>query len=290
MPIRLECACGRRLNLDDKLFGKRIKCPECGNAIRVNGKPPAPPPEDEADLVVEEHDEQPKAAASKSKAKTKPKPEEKIGGECLEGKSKFIIKEQGKASKKTYEICDGDDGDVLATGKPKSGFLDLFTGGVAITFRQSSDNAPVFTVKRSGMLMKKVQVLIGGASGKVLGTYKAKMLSLTGGFHIYDKAGKHVAEIKGKMFSSDYKILTPDGDEIGSVSQSWGGLAKALFTGKGTFGVQIAPAFADDANAKIRILGATIAINALFKKAKAGGKISKGGDDDGGGGEGGGDE
>jgi hypothetical protein len=94
------------------------------------------------------------------------------------------------------------------------------------------------------------------------------------------------------MFSSDYKILTPEGDEIGSVSQSWGGLAKSLFTGKGTFGVQIAPEFAEDATAKMRILGATIAINALFKKAKAGGKITKGGggDDDGGGGGGGGDE
>ena len=176
---------------------------------------------------------------------------------------------------------------MLAVGKPKSGFLDLFTGGVAITFRQSSDNAPVFTVKRSGMLMKKVQVLDG--AGKILGTYKAKMLSLSGGFHIYDKAGKHVAEIKGKMFSSDYKILTPDGDEIGSVAQSWGGVAKAFFTGKGTYGVQIAEEFADDATAKMRILGATIAINALFKKAKAGGKITKGGGGDDDGGSGGGD-
>ena len=42
----------RRLNLDDKLSGKRIKCPECGVAIRVNGQAKAVEPE-----VMEVEDE-----------------------------------------------------------------------------------------------------------------------------------------------------------------------------------------------------------------------------------------
>jgi uncharacterized protein YxjI len=52
-------------------------------------------------------------------------------------------------------------------------------------------------VVRLGKMFKKDQVL--GADGELVGRYKAKMFSLSGGFHVYDKAGKHIAEIKGKM-------------------------------------------------------------------------------------------
>jgi uncharacterized protein YxjI len=288
MPIRLECNCGRRLNLDDKLLGKRIKCPECGNALRVNGQSPAAkPPELAAEPMLEEDLEATVAVQEKPKKKPAPsgkkKPEEKpekITAACLEGIGKFVIKEQGKPSKKTYEIYDEEE-NLLAIGRSKTGFLEGLMGGITIGFVQSADNSKLFAIQRSGLFMKKVQVLSAG--DKVLGAYKAKMFSLSGGFHIYDKAGKHIAEIKGKMFSSNYTILTPDGEEIGTVSTSWGGLAKSLFTGKGTFGVQIAPAFAEDVLAKIRILGATIAINAIFKAPKG----KKGG---GGGGAGGSEE
>src|SRR5262249_51719952 len=108
----------------------------------------------------------------------------------------------------------------------------------------------------------------------------SKMFSLSSGFHVYDKAGKHLAEIKGKMLKSEYKFVAPDKTtEMGSVSRTWGGLAKSLISGDGTYGVQIAPAFAGDETTKILILGATIAVETIFKKAKGGGGgKSEGGD------------
>jgi hypothetical protein len=51
MPIAVQCpSCKRKLNAPDKLLGKRVKCPGCGNAFAVK------PPEEEfvdAEPIVE---------------------------------------------------------------------------------------------------------------------------------------------------------------------------------------------------------------------------------------------
>lgn len=35
MPIAVKCGCGKQLNVKDELAGKAIKCPGCGNVIKV---------------------------------------------------------------------------------------------------------------------------------------------------------------------------------------------------------------------------------------------------------------
>jgi len=196
--------------------------------------------------------------------------------------NKFAVKSQSKvfSSKKSFEIVDGDNGQSLGTTKDTTGFLASLLGSTRIEVRDGSSNAPLFTVARSGWLLKKDQVL--DPQGQVVGRYKAKMFSLSGGFHVYDKDGKHLAEIQGKMLKAEYKFVTPDRSaEMGSVSRSWGGLAKSLFTGNDTYGIQIDPKFATDSTAKMLILGATIAIESIFKKKES--KSSFGGAGGGGG-------
>jgi uncharacterized protein YxjI len=193
--------------------------------------------------------------------------------------NKFVVKSQGKAfsSKKSFEILNGD-GKALGTGSDTTGFLASLFGATTIEVRDSTSNAPLFTVGRTGWLMKRDQVL--DPQGQVIGRFKPKMFSLSGGFNVYDKDGKHLAEIQGKMFKAEYKFVAPDkSGEMGTVSRTWGGTAKSLFSGGDTFGVQIDPKFAKDNTAKMLILGATIAVESIFKK-KAGGGV--GGDSDGG--------
>ena len=196
--------------------------------------------------------------------------------------NKFVVKSQGKAfsSKKSFEILDGESGQLLGTAKDTTGFLAKLLGSTTIEVRDASNNAPLFTVGRTGLLLKKDQVL--NPQGEVVGRYKAKMFSLSGGFHVYDKDAKHLAEIQGKMLKSEYKFVTPDKSaEMGSVSRTWGGLAKSLLAGSDTYGVQIDPKFAKDPTAKMLILGATIAIESIFKKkaGKSSGGIGGGGED-----------
>jgi uncharacterized protein YxjI len=184
--------------------------------------------------------------------------------------NKFVVKSQSKAfsSKRSFEILEGDSGQLLGTAKDTTGFLHSLLGATTIEVCDASNNALLFSVGRMGLLFKKDQVL--DPQGQVIGRYKAKMFSMSGGFHVYDKDGKHLAEIQGNMFKAEYKFVTPDRSaEMGSVSRTWGGLAKSLFTGGDTYGVQIDPKFANDATTKILILGATIAVESIFKK-KAG--------------------
>jgi uncharacterized protein YxjI len=194
--------------------------------------------------------------------------------------NKFVVKSQSKvfSSKKSFEVVDGDTGQVLGTAKDTTGFLPSLFGSTTIELRDVSNNALLFSVSRAGWLMKKDQVL--DPQGQVVGRYKAKMFSLSGGFHVYDKDGKHLAEIQGKMLKSEYKFVTPDKSaEMGSVSKTWGGLAKSLLSDTDSYGVQIDPKFAQDAAAKMLILGATLAVESIFKKKKGKGTISSGDDE-----------
>jgi uncharacterized protein YxjI len=192
-------------------------------------------------------------------------------------KNKFVVKSQSKmfSGKKDFEILDGDTGPPLGSAKDVTGFFASLFGSAKIEVRDlSNNNAPVFSVTRSGWLLKRDHV--HDAEGQVIGRYKAKMFSLSGGFHVYDKDGKHLADIKGNMFKAAYKILSPDKKtEMGSVSRTWGGMAKSLFTGDDTYGVQIADNCANNPTAKILILGATLAVESIFKKKH---RKSSGGD------------
>jgi uncharacterized protein YxjI len=195
----------------------------------------------------------------------------------------FVVKEKAKffSSRESYEILD-DTGKLIGTAEQSTGLMAKLLGSVTgepptrIEFREKPDDSLVFTVRRTGYLLKKVQVV--DAQGVVLGTYKSKRFSLSGGFHVYDKDGKHVAEIRGKMFKAAYTFFQPDGKtEMGKVGKTWGGAMRALFTSADTYGVEIAPAFAEDPKTKMLILGAAVAIDCLFG-GKAAAAVGGGGE------------
>jgi uncharacterized protein YxjI len=181
--------------------------------------------------------------------------------------NKFVVKSQNLAfsSKKTFEILDADTGQQLGTAKDVTGFFPSLLGAATIEVRDASNNSLLFTVGRFGWLIKRDQVL--DPEGQLIGRFKVKMFSLSGGFHVYNKDDKHLMEIQGNMFKAEYKFMTPDRTtEMGSVSRTWGGLAKSLLTGGDTFGVQIDPKYAGDVNVKKLIIGAAIALESVFKK------------------------
>lgn len=185
----------------------------------------------------------------------------------------FVVKQKAKllSSRNSYEILD-DAGKVTGTAEQATSAMAKILSMVpviggepatSIEFREKPDDSLVFTVRRRGLLIKKVEVV--DAQGAVVGLYKAKKFSLSGGFHVYDGKGKHVAEIRGKLLKSDYTFVQPDGKtEMGKVSKKWAGAMKEMFTSADTYAVQVEPAFADDPTVKMLILGAAVAIDALM--------------------------
>jgi uncharacterized protein YxjI len=180
---------------------------------------------------------------------------------------KFVVKASTStlSDDKSFEILD-EGGKLLATTKDVTTFFAGLLGGVAIEVRDADTNELIFTLARSGFLMKKDEVKDG--TGEVVGRFKAKKFTLSGGYQIYDKAGKHVAEIQGKMFKAEYKFLAPDKNVMGTVSRTWAGLAKEMLTGDNTYGVEVQPAYAEDSRAKLLMLGAAIAAETIFKREK----------------------
>ncbi|HEY1190249.1 MAG TPA: phospholipid scramblase-related protein [Gemmata sp.] len=189
----------------------------------------------------------------------------------------FVVKQQAKffSSRASFDILD-ETGKQVGTAEQSTTMMAKLVGMVlgppatTIEFREKPDNALVFAVRRRGLLFKKVEVV--DAQGAVIGLYKAKRFSLAGGFHVYDGAGKHVAEIRGKLMKADYTFFQPDGKtEMGKVSKKWAGAMKELFTSADTYAVQIEPAFAEDPKVKMLILGAAVAIDSLMSTGSGGG-------------------
>src|SRR5262249_53245930 len=99
--------------------------------------------------------------------------------------------------------------------------------------------------------------------------FQAKLMSLTGGFWIYDEKDQQFAELKGNWSAREFKFVKADGKEIGSVGKKWAGLATELFTGAGTYLVACDDSVAKDTHAKLLMLAAALAINIVLYAREA---------------------
>jgi uncharacterized protein YxjI len=126
----------------------------------------------------------------------------------------------------------------------------------------------VFSIRRGPYLFRsRVEVL--DANGAAIGYYVSKIFTLGGGFSIYDKDDRHVAEIKGKWTGYEYRFLSLDGNvEMGRVSKefSFASIVKDLFTSADTYAVQVSAHLTGNPMAKILILAAALAIDTIYKE------------------------
>lgn len=198
-------------------------------------------------------------------------------------KNTFVVKEHVKfvSNSNTYDILDAQTGDVLGTAQENIGMLKQLLRFVLpkqimsteIEVREKPDNQLVFTIRRGPYLFRS-RVEVRDANGGVVGYYQSKFFTIGGGFHIYDKADKHIAEIKGKWTGFDYRFLSPDGKvEMGRVSKklSLGQMVKDLFTSADTYAVEVSPDLSDEPMAKMLILAAALAIDTIYKEENRGG-------------------
>jgi uncharacterized protein YxjI len=190
--------------------------------------------------------------------------------------NRFVIREQVKllSTTNTYDILDAQTGEPLGTAQEHVGGLVRALRWVVskhlmparVEVREKPDDSLLFTIRRGAYLLKsRVEVL--DAQGELVGFFRSKVLTISGGFHVYDRAGHHFAEVKGRWVGFDFRMVTPDGKvELGRVSKQWGGLAKELFTSADTFGVEVSPELAEQPIAKMLVLAAALAIDMIYKE------------------------
>jgi hypothetical protein len=117
----------------------------------------------------------------------------------------FLIKERVKilSSVQTYDIFD-EAGQVIGTAAETIGTLTKGLRWVMskhllptrLEVREKPDDSLLFTMRRGWYLFKsRVEVI--DPDGELIGYFKSKFFTISGGFHVYDKNDKQFAEVKG---------------------------------------------------------------------------------------------
>jgi uncharacterized protein YxjI len=203
-------------------------------------------------------------------------------------RNRFVIKEQVKilSSVQRYAILDPDTQEELGTAEETIGPLKKALRwvvskqfmGTRVEVREKPDDSLVFVMRRGFYLFRsRVEVL--DAQGELVGYFKSKFLTISGGFHVYDKSGTHFAHVKGRLFGFDFRFLTPEGDvELGRVSKQWRGLGMELLTSADSYYLEVSPALAEQPMAKMLIVAAALAVDLIYKsESRGGGLLDAGG-------------
>jgi len=191
-------------------------------------------------------------------------------------RNRFVVRERVKflTDRNTYDILDADTGEQVGTAEEQIGptvrllrwFVSKHVMPTRVEVREKPDDSLVFTIRRGGYVFRsRVEVL--DSQGELVGSFRSKVLTISGGFRVFDKDGRQFAEVKGRRLGFDYRFVTPDGKvELGQVSKQWGGLAKELFTSADTYGVEVGAELAEQPLAKMLILAAALAVDMIYKE------------------------
>jgi len=205
--------------------------------------------------------------------------------------TKFAIQEHKKilSSVQSYDIRNGDTGEIIGSARENIGTLTKGLRWVmskhlmptTVEVREAPDDSLVFTLRRGWYIFKST-VEVRDSNGQLVGTFRSKFLTISGGFHVYDKDGKYFAHVKGSMFGFNYRFLTEDGSvELGRVVKKLGGmagLAKELFFSADNYFLEVSPELAEQPMAKMLLLAATLAVDMIYKSETKGGLDLGGGE------------
>jgi uncharacterized protein YxjI len=195
----------------------------------------------------------------------------------------FAIQEHKKilSSVQSYDIRDGETGEVVGTARENIGGLTKALRWVmskhllptAVEVREKPDDSLVFTLRR-GWYIFKSRVEVRDSQGQLVGYFRSKFFTISGGFHVYDKGGKYFAQVKGRLFGFDYRFLTEDGKvELGQVSKVLGGLAgvaREMFFSADNYFLKVNPDLAEQPLAKMLLLAATLSVDLIYKSETRG--------------------
>ena len=189
----------------------------------------------------------------------------------------FLVKERVGALKLAdrYDIFDPETQQVVATAMEEppawAKYLRLVLSAkqllpTCVHVRDGSDEL-LFSIRRPGMFLR-AKVTVTDGSGARLGYFKSRLLSLGGAFGVYSMQDKQIAEVKGDWKGWNFKFLSPDGREMGTVTKKWAGIGKELFTSADNYVVAISSGTVQNEAIRILLLAAALAVDIVYKERK----------------------
>ena len=187
----------------------------------------------------------------------------------------FLIKEQVALLKTTdtYDIFDPETGAQVGVAREVPGtfvsimrvFISKKLMPTKVEVREHPEEALVFTIRKPVTFFRSI-VEVYDAQDVKLGYFQSKLLTLGGGFWVYDHDGKQFAEVKGKWTGWEFTFATPEGAELGRVTKKWAGALKELFTSADNYVVSVSDSLANQPIAKMLLLAAALAIDIVYNE------------------------
>ncbi len=285
MEIKIQCACGTRYAFDAEPVNRRmpvmVQCPSCkmdgtplANAYIAQHLPPAQMvgapamPGNRLQTVG--------ASATLAAPPAPPVAQYAASSGALLDRTSFFVKERTGFLKLTdvFDILDPVTGQTIGIAKEEppawAKWLRLVVKKqlmpTTVNIYDQEGMPPVASIHRGFTILRsKVKVVTGGQQ---IGYFKSKLLSIGGGFYVYDNQNQQIAEVKGNWKGWDFKFIGKNGKEIGSVSKKWAGLGKELFTSADNYMISLTDLNGSSPVAATLLLAAGLAIDVIYKEAE----------------------
>ena len=190
-------------------------------------------------------------------------------------KTKYLVKERVAFLKltDTYDIFDPETGQAVGMAKevasPLNRILRLFMNKLmlptSVEIRSREDAPPELTIRR-GVTFFRSKIRILDKSGRDIGFFRSKVFTIGGGFRVFDKEGRQVAEVKGDWKGWNFRFLGANGAELGTVTKKWAGIGKELFTSADNYMIALNDSVGADPTLMSLLLAAGLAIDIVFKE------------------------
>jgi uncharacterized protein YxjI len=293
MEVKIQCGCGTRYKFDwepaNGLLPGAVQCPQCGgdgtaaanDIIRQGLSAPltavavataTSPARTSVRLASPAgdtiHVSAPNATASTVQFAGH-------GDRSLLERTSFFVKERAGLLKltDTYDIFDPATGLNIGIAREEPPIWAKWLRLViqksmmptTVNIYEREGQPPVLSIHRGFTFIRsKIRVVAGG---KPLGYFQSKLISIGGGFNVFDNQDQQVAEVKGNWKGWDFKFESKQGREIGSVTKKWAGLGKELFTSADNYIISLKDLSGASPVASALLLAAGLAIDVVYKEA-----------------------
>jgi uncharacterized protein YxjI len=129
------------------------------------------------------------------------------------------------------------------------------------------NNQQVLVTIKRGWTFWLSRINILDAQGNLSGSIKQKFRMLKPRFIILDQNNIQIGEINGDWKAWNFSIKDGEGNNIGTITKKWAGMAKELFTSADKYLVTIDEQYAEDRN-KMNIVATAITIDMVLKENK----------------------
>ena len=126
-------------------------------------------------------------------------------------------------------------------------------------------NGQVLVEISRGISLLRSTVTVKDGTGRVLGFFRQKLMSIGGKFSVLDAQEQEFFTLQGKWTGWDFKFLR-DSVEYAHISKKWAGMGKEFFTTADNYVLDINSILSTQTDTKKLILAAVMCIDKVFKE------------------------